>query len=45
MSKNKKDDKAKRNLPHLPLKPKHPHTKGAPDDHDPEAQYEAKDSS
>ncbi len=28
-----------------PLKPKHPHTEGAPSDRDPNAQYEDKDES
>jgi hypothetical protein len=28
-----------------PLKPKHPHTEGAPDNNDPKAQYENKDES
>ena len=42
-----KDQKAspKKNLPQRPLKPKNPHTDGAPDDRDPKAQYEDKDES
>jgi hypothetical protein len=35
----------KKSPPHPPLKPKHPDTRGAPDDHDPNAQYEDKDES
>ncbi len=31
--------------PHPPLKPPHPDTEGAPDDRDPNAQYEDKDES
>jgi hypothetical protein len=37
--------KEKKDLPHPPLKPKHPDTEGAPDDKDPKAQYEDKDES
>jgi hypothetical protein len=41
------DDKKKevKKQPLKPLKPKHPHTEGAPDDKDPNAQYEDKDES
>ena len=44
------DDKKKRVKKHplqpvQPLKPKHPNTEGAPDDKDPNAQYEDKDES
>jgi hypothetical protein len=35
----------KKSPPHPPLKPKHPNTEGAPDDRDPNAQYEDKDES
>ncbi len=43
MNNEKKDDKKKQ--PNPPLKPKHPNTEGAPDDNDPNAQYEDKDES
>jgi hypothetical protein len=43
MNNEKKDDKKKQPAP--PLKPQHPHTEGAPDDNDPNAQYEDKDES
>ena len=41
------DDKKKPTdeQPKKPLKPKHPHTEGAPDDNDRNAQYEDKDES
>ena len=42
--KNKKEE-PKKKAPPQPLKPKHPHTEGAPDDNDPNAQYENKDES
>jgi len=45
MNKNNKNSKKKKSLSHPPLKPNHPHTEGAPDDHDPRAQYEDKDES
>ena len=44
MSKDKKQPK-KKDQPHPPLKPSHPDTQGAPDDNDPQAQYEDKDES
>ncbi len=44
MPKDKKSP-AKKQPPPPPLKPKRPHTEGAPDDHDPNAQYEDKDES
>jgi hypothetical protein len=40
--KKKKDEKTS---PPRELKPKHPNTEGAPDDKDPNAQYEDKDES
>jgi len=40
------DDKKKpAKKPLRPLQPKHPNTEGAPDDKDPNAQYEDKDES
>ena len=48
MNEPKKSDKAvkeKDDQQHPPLKPKNPDTKGAPNDQDPEAQYEDKDES
>jgi hypothetical protein len=44
MNKNKKSVPTKKVSPR-PLKPKHPHTEGAPNDQDPKAQYEDKDES
>ncbi len=44
MNKDKKYPEKKK-LPHPPLKPKNPHTEGALDDRDPNAQYEDKDES
>lgn len=44
MNKNKTDAR-KKGTPHPPLKPKHPNTQNAPDDRDPQAQYENKDES
>jgi hypothetical protein len=42
----KSDKPAKdKSAPQPPLKPKNPDTKGAPNDKDPEAQYEEKDES
>ncbi len=43
MNKNKPQKKKERTL--QPLKPKNPDTKGAPNDNDPQAQYENKDES
>ncbi len=40
-NKNKKAEQS----PKPPLKPAHPHVEGAPDDKDPNAQYEDKDES
>ncbi len=45
MNRDKKQNEKKAKAPHPPLKPKHPDTKGAPDDNDPQAQYEDKDES
>ncbi len=46
MSKEKKPQtKQSKYLPRPPLKPKHPDTRNAPDDHDRNAQYEDKDES
>jgi len=44
MKKPEKPPKKKESQ-HPPLKPKQPHTEGAPDNHDPKAQYEDKDES
>jgi hypothetical protein len=41
---NKPESKPKKQQ-RPPLKPKHPHTEGAPNDNDPKAQYENKDES
>jgi len=43
--KNKDKIKEQKKIPHPPLKPKHPLTQGAPDDKDPQAQYENKNES
>lgn len=43
--KRQKKSPKKSGPPHPPLKPKHPHTEGALDDRDPNAQYEDKDES
>ena len=45
MDNKKPKPKKEGNASHPPLKPKHPDTKGAPDDNDPNAQYEDKDES
>jgi hypothetical protein len=45
MSTKKQDQKTKSTQPPKPLKPKNPHTEGAPNDRDPNAQYEDKDES
>ena len=45
MSKDKQQTSEKKKVPHPPLKPKHPDTKGAPDNNDPNAQYEDKSES
>jgi hypothetical protein len=45
MSTKKEDQKNKNAGEQKPLKPKNPHTEGAPDDRDPNAQYEDKDES
>ncbi len=45
MSKDKKKDPKKKEAQHPPLKPNPPNTEGAPDNHDPGAQYEDKDNS
>jgi hypothetical protein len=45
MNTNKTDPKKAKETPQRPLKPKQPNTEGAPDDHDPKAQYEDKDES
>jgi len=45
MNTKKQNPKDKKSDNPRPLKPKHPHTEGAPDDHDPKAQYEDKDES
>jgi hypothetical protein len=42
---SQKKSRKKNASPHRPLKPKHPNTEGAPNDHDPNAQYEDKDES
>ncbi len=42
---NKKQKPEKAKQPNPPLKPKNPHTEGAPDDNDRNAQYEDKDES
>ena len=44
MPKDKKSNPPKQ-PPHPPVKPNHPNTEGAPDDRDPNAQYEDKDES
>ena len=45
MSKDKKQTSDKKVTLRPPLKPKHPDMKGAPNDNDPNAQYEDKDES
>ncbi len=45
MNHQKKQNEKKAKVAHPPLKPKHPDTKGAPNDQDPRAQYEDKDES
>jgi hypothetical protein len=43
--KNDKEKKNEEKSPEKPLKPKNPNTKGAPDDKDPDSQYEHKEQS
>ncbi len=45
MNRNQNQNEEKKKTPPAPLKPKHPDTKGAPNDKDPQAQYEDKDES
>jgi hypothetical protein len=40
-----KKSESKKKVQQPAVKPEHPNTEGAPDDHDPNAQYENKDES